>query len=1767
MKQLNQWLVALVMCLSLGTYAQNTCLTATGISENDFASPSMATSADTAWYTFVPSANGYITITSCDKSNPLVDTRMFLYEGSCGALNSIGTSDNDCGLAALLNDIAVEAGKTYFIRWDNKTAGLLAFNFQISFVPSTSYTNPINDNICNAISIPMNSSATGNNENATIQGSAEYNISFPVVTDVAAKGWILDRNVHNTIWYKFVAPSTGVVSIDANAAFDVQLALFAGNCNNIAGLSLLSASDDLNGLNLTGFKNYCLTAGQTYYIMVDGFGTESGFVQVSVNSIDLMKPFFALTAVTTNPVNGALCPGENNWNIGSVLVTTADSTAPADGDYVNSLHYKWTNSSNATVGTSANLNNRAAGTYTITITDTCGNTFSNTVVLSDTTINTLDLVRVNVSNPMCVGGADGAVTFTYSGGYNFADGSQNATDSLLFYYRRNANPNATSSQVASSPITGVANLSDFSALLQGAYRVYVEDACGNTDTINFKLVDPTSEPIQLDSILGINPICPGSATGSINLFAAGGEGKALTYAWDYSNDGGMTWSSTGLTTQDISGLVEGMYMVTVSDPCGHVASETMTFTLVDPTVAALSYTSTKVNPTSFTAKNGSITVNVTGGLPQYDVTWTVDGVVVPQFNDDLTLTALPQGIYNVHIEDTCASAGSIDTTFVLLAPIANDTACAAITITANDSLTTYHNIGANATETGLVMPLNQDEGYTGWADVNINRSVWFKFVAPSNSVALTVSHYQGLTSNLNFDAQVAVYSGNCATPGSLTLLGANDNNFNGGPINDAYLEVNCLTIGQTYYVLVDGYQGVGEQGIFTLDLDAISTMTVIADVSSVQPNCLSETGSISINNVTGGVYSTAPEAYLYRYSFTGGQTGTIEVDAFGDIVAVNGAPASAVNFTNLTAGNYTVTVTDTCGNASVKNITIAPIVFTPFVMDNIVTYAPNCPGDLSAEIDFTLSGGGTPGTYDYLITKNGHTDTVVYLTAYNPSFPPQEFVPGAGIYYIQVFDGCDNQNTKEFVVTIEDPIAQEIAAEISQSNPTCPLSADGTVTVKLTAGPNGTFVGLWIPAFSTYAAYDYLAAGDSLVVTGLNSQAYELYVYDYCTGDDIDTVFNLTDPSAAAVAIVETLNNPTTNATATGSISYKLTGGYPTFTVYAYELDMIGGTVIDTVLANFSANGNTNYTISGLAAGFYRIAVNDACGLGLDAVEDYELVNPPANDNACDADALTLGVVAAGNNVAATVQQGESVITPSLDEDCDSFLGWCFNNGIDASVWYSFEVPASGSFSVEVASGDFDPQVAVYSAENCNSFGTYSLVAANDDKVIAPLNQNAYVEAGCLAPGTLVYVLVDAADAAEGNFTIIAKEINAGGLEILGNVTNSATETSNNGSIDVLVEGGVKPYTYAWSDGFNIEDRFNLAPGTYSLTVTDKCGTTVTKVFQINYNNISNDNVCNAILLPVDNVIRQFNNIGATIQTGETAIAPNANSQDCFSNTNWCKNDGIDGTVWFKFIAPSAKVTIDLCNNAQNAIDPQIAVYDAALCSNFSTFTMLGANDDSPTCSFGSVLTLNGLTPCATYYIMVDSDEAEQGTFGITVRDELSDLNAGNDTTITFCQGTGTKNLNNYRTLGSDLNGSFSDDDATAALGGSMLNTNALNYGTYHFTYTVSDSCGNMVAGSDYSVMTVVIANCTGINEVSAGNFFSIFPNPNNGVFTIENSEADKMTVEVFDMTGKVVYNSTSEVAAGSRTTVNLNSPAKGVYTIRINGNVNGSEYHRIVVQ
>jgi hypothetical protein len=81
------------------------------------------------------------------------------------------------------------------------------------------------------------------------------------------------------------------------------------------------------------------------------------------------------------------------------------------------------------------------------------------------------------------------------------------------------------------------------------------------------------------------------------------------------------------------------------------------------------------------------------------------------------------------------------------------------------------------------------------------------------------------------------------------------------------------------------------------------------------------------------------------------------------------------------------------------------------------------------------------------------------------------------------------------------------------------------------------------------------------------------------------------------------------------------------------------------------------------------------------------------------------------------------------------------------------------------------------------------------------------------------------------------------------------------------------------------------------------------------------------------------------------------------------------------------------------------------------------------------------------------------------------------------------------------------------------------------------------------------LTQLTGIASFISGSSVDVYPNPTNGVFSIEVKSSEKQTMQVFDVTGKLVL---SQVIQRGKTNVDASSLPNGVYNINIisNGNI-----------
>jgi hypothetical protein len=159
------------------------------------------------------------------------------------------------------------------------------------------------------------------------------------------------------------------------------------------------------------------------------------------------------------------------------------------------------------------------------------------------------------------------------------------------------------------PYSFVWSTGDFSQnitnISNGAYMVTVTDLRGCTTTAA-AIVNNSAGLIV--TVAKTNVSCFGGSNGTANIAISGGSGP-FDFQW-----------SNGATTQNVTGLMPGIYQVTVTDTddgCIGVASATIT----QPSVITIDRAITNIN--CFGQPTGSINITAAGGVSPYIYDWLI----------------------------------------------------------------------------------------------------------------------------------------------------------------------------------------------------------------------------------------------------------------------------------------------------------------------------------------------------------------------------------------------------------------------------------------------------------------------------------------------------------------------------------------------------------------------------------------------------------------------------------------------------------------------------------------------------------------------------------------------------------------------------------------------------------------------------------------------------------------------------------------------------------------------------------------------------------------------------------------------------------------------------------------------------------------------------------------------------------------------------------------------------------------------------------------
>ncbi len=174
------------------------------------------------------------------------------------------------------------------------------------------------DNVCSAIPLSIGVNGPFTNVGATI----ETGEPAPPGTGCATQtGWCSGQVPSNSVWFTFVAPPSGRVSINFGTTntWDSELALWsAPTCGALltGGALLIAANDDAAGSPFyAAITPVCVTPGQTYYVQVDGYGitTNSAFNLVLVAENNAPPVISGCPGNISVPVSVSGCSANVSW--------------------------------------------------------------------------------------------------------------------------------------------------------------------------------------------------------------------------------------------------------------------------------------------------------------------------------------------------------------------------------------------------------------------------------------------------------------------------------------------------------------------------------------------------------------------------------------------------------------------------------------------------------------------------------------------------------------------------------------------------------------------------------------------------------------------------------------------------------------------------------------------------------------------------------------------------------------------------------------------------------------------------------------------------------------------------------------------------------------------------------------------------------------------------------------------------------------------------------------------------------------------------------------------------------------------------------------------------------------------------------------------------------------------------------------------------------------------------------------------------------------
>lgn len=1024
---------------------------------------------------------------------------------------------------------------------------------------------------------------------------------------------------------------------------------------------------------------------------------------------------------------------------GGVFISATGGTTP--------ITYLWSNGA-----ITQDITNVIAGTYTVTVTDAnlCTSTVSGTVIQPVAALND----SVQVTNARC-GLNNGSVTvFPYNG-----------TSPYTYLW--------SNSQTTS----GISNLAP------GSYTVTITDANLCTRLRTVSVLNVAGPVAALDSVRNVR--CFGAATGGVFISASGGTAP-LTYLW-----------SNGALTQDITNVVSGIYTVTVTDAnlCTSIVSGT-----VSQPLAALN-DSVQITNSSCGAANGIISVFPYNGTAPYTYLWS-NSQTTP------TISLLSAGVYTVTVTDAnlctkirVANISNLGAPVIAVDSVRNvrcfggATGGMFVSISGGTLPYTYlwsngassqdisNVIAGNYTltvtdinncqiifDTTVTQPLAalNDSIQTVSAGCGISNGsltvfpfggtspytyLWSNSQTTQSITNLAQGTYTVTVTDANLCTRIRVATVSAATGPVAAVDSVRNVRCFGGSTGGVFISVSGGTLPISYLwsnsAITQDITNVSAATYTVTVTDAnLCTATAIATVS--QP-LAALNDSVQVTNTSCGL----PNGSITVFPYSGTAPYTL----------VWNTGQTSATITGLTAGSYTVTVTDANLCTRIRTATVGVSSNPVAVIDSVRNV--RCFGGATGAIYISVTGGANP--LSYLWSNNAATQDLLNVVA--------------GNYTVTVTDANNCSATVDTILT--QPAVLNVDTLVVNAN--C-----GLPTGSATAIPSGGF-----------GTYTYLWSTGSIAasINGVLPGTYTVTVTDanLCTSVQNAIIGNTGGP----VAVIDSVRNVRCNGAATGGVFISVSGGTPAYT-YVWS------------------NGLLTQDIVNILAGTYTVTVtdfNNCTATASATVTQPSLLNDTIQElNAsCGVPTGSATVFPFG---------GTSPYTFLWSTGSTSATITNLNAGnYTVTITDGFGCTRQDIATINSIGG---PVAVIDSIRNVRCFGGATggvfISVSGGTLPISYLWSNSAVTQDItnVIAGTYTVTVTDANSCSSVISGVVSQP---SVLSDTISVTNATCGVAN-GSLEVFPFGGTTPYSYLWNTGQTSPNIFSLNAGIYTVTVTDNNGCT-----------------------------------------------------------------------------------------------------------------------------------------------------------------------------------------------------------------------------------------------------------------------------------------------------------------------------------------------------